>query len=245
VTTDNVKEIRSNADSLTVFFPCYNEQENIYCAYETASRVLKNIGIEYEIIFINDGSTDNTANILDSIVAVDSQVITIHHPKNLGYGSALHSGIRAATKSLIFFTDADNQFDLNELPSIMPLIERCDIVACYRENRHDGIRRAFNSWVGNSLVRLLFGLNVKDINCAFKLFRRKVFEQVHLDSTGAVINTEIMVRAREFRFRIMQAPVHHFPRISGRQTGSNLKVIMRSCMEIVQLYRSVKHSPLN
>jgi glycosyltransferase involved in cell wall biosynthesis len=197
------------------------------------------MGIDYQIILVDDGSSDQTPKIIDTIAAADSQVTVIHHAVNLGYGSALKSGFRAATKTLVFFTDGDGQFDLNELPSIMPLMNRYDIVSCYRLNRQDSYVRRINAWCWTTFVCLLFHLRLKDINCAFKLYKRKVFESVEMQSTGALINTEILARANRHGFTITQVAVHHFPRIAGQQTGANPRVIFHAFWELVKLYKQI------
>jgi glycosyltransferase involved in cell wall biosynthesis len=229
--------MRPEADSISVFFPCYNEQDNLRRSYESASAVLKNLGLDYEIILVNDGSKDNTAQIADAIAVADPRVKVIHHPKNLGYGSALRSGFRAATKTLVFFTDADGQFDLNELPPLIPLMRNCDVVSCFRVNRQDGWMRNFNAWCWNGLVCTLFHLKIKDVNCAFKLYRKHIFNRIELQSTGAVINTEILAKATRMGFIISQVGVHHFPRQNGEPTGAQTNVIFHAFWELIKFHR--------
>jgi glycosyltransferase involved in cell wall biosynthesis len=144
-------------NSISVFFPCYNEQGNVRRLYESASQMLKRLGVDYEIVLVDDGSTDETPQIADAIASADPHVRVVHHSKNLGYGAALQSGFRAATKTLVFYTDGDGQFDLHELPSLLPLMEDYDIVSCFRIARQDGWMRAFNAWCWNRLVCLLSG----------------------------------------------------------------------------------------
>lgn len=229
--------IRPEADSISVFFPCYNEQDNLRRSYESASAVLKNLGLDYEIILVNDGSKDKTAQIADAIAVADPRVKVIHHPKNLGYGSALRSGFRAATKTLVFFTDADGQFDLNELPPLIPLMRDCDVVSCFRVNRQDGWMRNFNAWCWNRLVCTLFRLKIKDVNCAFKLYKKHIFNQIELQSTGAIINTEILAKATRRGFIISQVGVYHFPRQSGEPTGAKPNVIFHALWELIKSHR--------
>jgi glycosyltransferase involved in cell wall biosynthesis len=223
-----------NTESLSVFFPCYNEQDNVRRVYQSAVVVLENIGVNYQLIFVDDGSRDRTAKVVDDIAAADPRVSVVHHPTNLGYGAALQSGFRAATKKLVFYTDGDGQFDLNELPALIPLMKHYDIVSCFRLDRRENLIRKFNAWCWTRFVCFLFHLRLKDINCAFKLFKREVFDNLELRSTGALINTEILARAIRRGYTITQVGVHHLPRTSGRSTGSRPDVIFRAFRELVK-----------
>jgi glycosyltransferase involved in cell wall biosynthesis len=229
-------------ESISVFFPCYNEEGNLRRVYESASEMLKRMQMDYEIILVNDGSTDGTASIANAIAADDPRVRAIHHPANLGYGSALQSGFRAATKALVFYTDGDGQFSLDELPPLIPLMKQYDIVSCFRLNRQDGLIRRLNAWCWTTLVGLVFRLKIKDINCAFKLYKRRVFAGMDLQSTGALINAEILARASRRGFTVTQVGVHHFPRTQGRQTGSNFTVIFRALGELAKLSKHIKNN---
>ena len=233
------RSISAGVDSLSVFFPCYNEQDNIRRVCESATKVLGSLGVDYELILVDDGSTDHTPQIVDAIAAADLRVRVIHHPTNAGYGSALQSGFRAATKTLVFYTDSDGQFDLSELPPLLPLMNRYDIVSCFRLNRREGLNRKFNAWCWTRLVCLLFRMQIKDINCAFKLFKRQMFDDMELWSTGALINAEILARATRHGYSITQVGVHHFPRTRGRPTGAHPRVIFRAFRELVKLYRQI------
>ncbi|MBN2139067.1 MAG: glycosyltransferase family 2 protein [Sedimentisphaerales bacterium] len=228
------------AVSITVFFPCCNEEDNIERTVKKAIIVLDRLEADYEIIIVNDGSSDNTASVAQRLAAENNAVKVVHHAKNLGYGAALRSGFDAATKNLIFYTDGDGQFDFEEMPPILPLIEKCDIVSCYRLKRAEGIVRRINAWCWTKLVCLLFGLKLRDIDCAFKLYKAEIFQNIRLSSTGALIDAEILARAAAKGYRIAQAPVHHFPRIAGRQTGANMNVILRAFKELFKLYRIIK-----
>jgi glycosyltransferase involved in cell wall biosynthesis len=229
--------------SLSVFFPCYNEQENLRRTYESADKVLRPLGIDYEIIFVNDGSKDRTGEIADSIAAKDSHVRVVHHKTNGGYGAALQSGIRAAGKDLVFYTDGDGQFDLAELPPLLPLVSDCDIVACYRIDRKEGLVRRLNAFCWTTLVCTLFRMRIRDIDCAFKLCRRRIFDNMELKSTGALISTEILARAIRKGATVKQVGVHHFPRTAGAPTGAKFGVILRAFRELFKLYRQIKSQP--
>ena len=225
---------------ISVFFPCYNEQENVSRIVENALSVLGKLGIDFEVIIVDDGSADGTGRIADDIAGKDSRVKVVHHEGNLGYGAALQSGFKAATKELVFYTDGDGQFDINEMPALLPLMEQYDIVSCYRLNRRDPLVRKINGWCWTKLVCLLFGLKIHDIDCAFKLYKRKIFDDMILSSRGALIDTEILVRATRKNYRITQRGVHHYPRTAGSQTGADIRVILRAFKELFMLYGRIR-----
>lgn len=229
----------SSAASITVFFPCYNEQGNVSRVVEQADAVLKRVGADYEILIVDDGSADDTGRIADRIAAANQRVRVVHHGHNQGYGAALQSGIRSATKDLIFYSDGDGQFDLDELPPLLPLMQQYDIVAGYRVNRQDNLSRRIMGRLWTRLTCLLFSLKVRDIDCAFKLFKRDVFNHLRMESTGALISTEILARASRAGYTITERGVHHRPRISGRQTGANPRVIWRAFVELLKLRRRI------
>jgi hypothetical protein len=216
----------SGTASISVFFPCYNEQANIERIVGQAVEVLEGVKCDFEVIVVNDGSTDETGPIADRLAASDPRIKPVHHCVNLGYGAALQSGFRAASKDLVFYTDGDGQFDIAQLPPLVPLMDECDIVSCYRLRRRDSAVRKANAWLWTKLVSLVFDLKIRDIDCAFKLFKREVFEGMDLTCGGAMIDTEILARAQRRGFRIIQRPVDHYPRLAGRQTGAKMKVIL-------------------
>jgi len=226
--------------SISVFFPCYNEQENVGRTVEKALEVLERLNADFEVIIVDDGSSDGTGQIADEIAGRDGRVKVVHHEGNLGYGAALQSGFKAATKELVFYTDGDGQFDINEMPSLLALMERYDIVSCYRLNRQDSLIRKINGWCWTRLVCLVFGLKIRDIDCAFKLYKREIFDKIELSSTGALIDAEILARAARKGYRIIQKGVHHYPRTSGAQSGANLRVILRAFKELFKLQRRIR-----
>ncbi len=226
--------------SISVFFPCYNEQDNVERTTQRAVEVLEGLKADYEIILVNDGSADQTGARADAIAAGNSRVRVVHHPHNMGYGAALQSGIRAAKKELVFFTDGDGQFDIGEIKLLLPLIEQNDIVCGYRLDRKDPFMRKLNGWMWTRLVNLLFGMNIRDIDCAFKLFRAEIFEGMTMSSAGALISAEILARATRRGFRIAEVGVHHYPRKAGKQTGAKLTVILRAFKELFKLYNRIR-----
>ena len=226
--------------SISVFFPCYNEQENIGPTVEKALDVLEKLGMDFEVIIVDDGSSDSTGQITDEYAERDDRIKAIHHPSNLGYGAALQSGFASATKDFIFYTDGDGQFDISEMPPLLPLMEHYDIVSCYRLNRQDSLIRKINGWCWTKLVCMLFGLKIRDIDCAFKLYKRRIFEDINLSSRGALIDTEVLARASRKGCRITQKGVHHYPRTAGSQTGADLRVILRAFKELFKLYGQIR-----
>jgi glycosyltransferase involved in cell wall biosynthesis len=231
---------RQAVKSLSVFFPCYNEQENVTHTVERALEVLNKLDLDFEIIIVNDGSADKTGRIADDISRSDKRVKVVHHPVNLGYGAALQSGFKAASKEFVFYTDGDGQFDLKEMPPLLQLMENYDIVSCYRINRQDPLIRKINAWCWTKLVCTLFGLKIRDIDCAFKLYKREIFDNIKLSSTGALIDTEVLARASRKGYKITQKGVHHYPRSAGMQTGANPRVILRAFKELFKLYKQIR-----
>jgi glycosyltransferase involved in cell wall biosynthesis len=239
--TDALKEqTKSHPNaSISVFFPCFNEQDNIDALVTKTVEVLKTVSEDFEVLIVNDGSSDDTGKRADALASTYSEVRVIHHDSNLGYGAALQSGFRGAEKKLIFYTDGDGQFDIAEMPALLDLIQDCDIVSCYRLNRQDPLIRKINGWCWTRLVCLVFGLRMRDIDCAFKLFKREVFDNMPLCSTGALIDTEVMARATRKGCRIRQKGVQHYARTAGMQTGANLRVVLRAFVELFHLRKRI------
>ena len=229
--------------SISIVFPAFNEAENISASVHSAIRVLSRLELEFEIIVVDDGSSDATRRIVDGLAAEDRRVRCIHHPRNRGYGAALRTGIFAATKELIFFTDADLQFDLTEIAKLLRYADDYDIIAGYRAPRADPLPRLVNAWAWGRLIHVLFDLDVRDIDCAFKVFHRRVFEAVPMTSVGAFVNSEILVRAKANGFRLKQLPVGHYPRTAGQPTGANPRVVAKAFVELGRLYGELRGLP--
>ena len=235
-----VEQNNSVPVSISVFLPCYNEEDNVQRTTEQAVSVLEKLGADYEVIIVNDGSSDRTGEIADELSRPNKRVRVVNHSRNLGYGAALQSGFNAATKKMVFYTDGDGQFDINELPPLLPLLGEYDIVSCYRFNRQDNIIRKINGWAWTKLGCMLFGMRVRDIDCGFKLYKKEIFDKIKLSSTGALIDTEILARAVRAGYTITERGVHHYPRTAGQQTGANLKVIFRAFKELFKLRRRIR-----
>ncbi|HUU85548.1 MAG TPA: glycosyltransferase family 2 protein [Phycisphaerae bacterium] len=227
--------------SLTIFFPCYNEEANVERVTLAALEVGRRIADNLEVIIVNDGSKDRTGEIADRLAAEHPEVRAVHNHPNLGYGGALQRGFREATKDWVFYTDGDGQFDFEEIPKLLPLLESHDIVSCYRVDRQDSLVRKLNAWAWTTLVNWLFGLRLRDIDCAFKIFPRELFERIEMKSMGALIDTEILAKARNLGYSITQTGVHHYPRTAGEQSGANIRVIARAFRELFKLRRQIKN----
>ena len=229
----------ADAPQLSLVFPAFNEAENLPTLLESATKIGDQLGVVFEIVIVDDGSQDESAAVLERWMDRDPRIRGVHHGTNLGYGAALRAGLREARGDLVFFSDADLQFDLREIADLLVHAHDVEIVAGYRAPRRDPWLRRVIARVWGDLVRALFDLPVRDIDCAFKIFRREVLDAIPIESIGAFVNTEILVRARAAGFRIRQIPVTHLPRQSGRQTGAHPRVIFRALAELVQLYGSL------
>ena len=223
--------------------PAYNEAENIEGMLEDAVRVARSLTADFEVIVVDDGSRDSTADVVRRYAAADPAVRLVQHPHNLGYGAAVYTGLTSATKDWVFFTDSDRQFVLEEVSRLLEHRDEADIVVGFRAPRRDPPLRLLYGWGWNFLVSLLFGYTIRDIDCAFKLMRRDVVETLAplVQSRGATFSAEWMVMARRLGYRIAEVPVTHRPRQAGHPTGARLHVVWRAFRELagfrVRLWR--------
>lgn len=229
--------------SVSVFFPCYNEEPNVENTTRAALRACERLFDDFEIIIVNDGSRDRTGEIADRLADEFPRVRAVHNRPNRGYGGALQRGFREARKEYVFYTDGDGQFDFEELERILPLASEYDIVSAFRMNRSDPLMRKLNAKCWGTLVNLLFRMGVRDVDCAFKLYPRRLFDEIEMHSNGALIDTEILARARRRGYSVGQIGVHHYPRTAGEQTGANLRVILKAFRELFALSRDIRRTP--
>ncbi len=206
--------------SISVFFPSYNEEENVRETVLSAHEYLKPRFADYEILVISCASTDRTGEIVKELMKTIPHLRLITGPVNPGYAFSVRTGFLTALESkkdLIFYTDGDRQFDIKELDNLLPLIDRYDIVTGFKIERNDPVMRSWMSWVYNLTMRLLFHVRVRDVNCAFKLYKREVIESVHFipSLTQGVINTEVYASAMKHGYTIAEVPVHHYARMKG------------------------------
>jgi glycosyltransferase involved in cell wall biosynthesis len=225
---------------LSLVFPVFDEEDNVGPLLDAALALGRRLGRRFEIIVVDDGSRDASAARIAAAVALHPEIVSVQHAANRGYGAALRSGLCAARGDLVFFSDADLQFDLGELSELLAHTDSFDVVAGVRTPRRDAFGRRVIARVWGTLVGLLFGLSLRDIDCAFKVFRREVLEAIPIASIGAFVNTEILVRARAAGFRIRQVPVTHHPRRAGRAKGATLRVIVHALVELATLYRELR-----
>ena len=218
--------------SLSVVLPAHNEEEAIATTVHEVIETLSIWKLDFEIIVVDDGSQDDTGAILDTISTTHPYVKVIHHPVNQGYGAALVSGFEAVSKDLTFFMDSDGQFDIHDLARFLVLIEEYDAVLGYRIDRQDTWMRKVNAWGWKKLVGLVFGVHVRDVDCAFKLYPSSFFRKNLLETRGAMINTEILYKFIQAGNTYTQVGVRHLPRHGGRATGAKLSVIMRAFREL-------------
>lgn len=228
--------------SISVFFPCYNEEANVEATTRAALAALSQVSSDFEVIIVNDGSTDRTGEIADQLAQEHPRVRAVHNRPNLGYGGALQRGFREATKPWVFYTDGDGQFDFAEIKELLPLLEEYDIASAFRLNRQDSLVRKLNAFCWTTLVNVLFRLRLRDIDCAFKIFPRKLFDEIEMKSTGALIDAEVLARAKRLGYTIGQVGVHHYPRVAGEQSGANLRVILRAFKELFLLRRDIRQT---
>jgi glycosyltransferase involved in cell wall biosynthesis len=222
---------------LSIFFPAYYDEHNIPKVVEGALRVVGEMGItDYEIIVVEDGSPDRTGEVADELAARHDRVRVIHHEVNQGYGAALRTGFLAAKLDYVFYTDGDNQFDLNELKKFVAVAPFTDIVAGYRVKKQYSRYRRFTSWVYNLILRSLFDIQDRDVDCAFKLYPTELFRQITIESRDAFIDAEIAIKARLLGYKATEIGVTHLPRLDGISTGARPSVIWRTVQEIYRFY---------
>lgn len=227
--------------SLSAVLPAHNEEENIETTVnQCVSYLEQNVGT-YEVIVVNDGSSDNTRGIVDKITSTNPSVILVNHEVNRGYGGALLSGFDKASLDYIFFMDSDGQFDINDLERMLPEVNENDVLIGYREDRADSVLRSLNAWLYAMYIYIVFGLKVKDMDCAFKVFPTKSYHSVRpIISGGALFTAEFLIKLKRLGFKLREFPIRHFPRRFGTQSGANLKVILRMFKESWKLRNELR-----
>ena len=224
--------------------PCYNEEANVERTARAALAACPAVSDDFEVIIVNDGSVDRTGELADRLASEDPRVRVVHNRPNQGYGGALQVGFRAAAKEWVFYTDGDGQFDLNELPLVIAPLDRYDIVSAYRLNRQDPAIRRLNGWGWTLVCNCLLGTRLRDIDCAFKVYPRRLFDEIDMWALGALIDAEVLAKATRLGYHIGQVGVHHLPRLAGAQTGGNIRVILRAFAELCRLRKRIRqHAP--
>ena len=222
---------------LSVFFPAYNDSGTIASMVIRSVQAASELTPDYEVIIVDDGSADATADIADELARTYPHVRVVHHPKNRGYGGALQTGFRTATKELVFYTDGDAQYDPAELAALWPkMTPDADLVNGYKISRSDPLHRIIIGRLYHHIVSILFGLTVRDVDCDFRLMRRAIFERINLEKTSGVICLEMMKKITDAGFRIVEVPVHHYHRAFGRSQFFNVRRIFKTAFDVAALW---------
>jgi len=225
------------ATGLSIFFPAYNDSGTIASLVITALRTARTLTPDHEVIVVNDGSKDGTADILDELAGLYPQVRVVHHESNRGYGGALRTGFATATRELVFYTDGDAQYDPAEMAALWRRFDdTVDLVNGYKISRSDPLHRVIIGRVYHHTVRLLFGLTVRDVDCDFRMMRRSIFETVRLEKNSGVICLEMMKKITDAGFRIAEVPVHHYHRAYGKSQFFNFGRLYRTGIDVMKLW---------
>lgn len=224
---------------ISAVLPALNEQENLELAVDRAVEALAGMTDEFEVIVVDDGSTDGTLDVAKELMRKHGALVrVVVHPVNRGYGAALRSGFSVTRGDLVFYTDADNQFDVGELSYFLPLIEDYDVAVGFRVYRYDTALRSILSWVYNRIISVLFRVKVRDVDCAFKLFRREVLEKIQIECDDFFVDAELVAKARKWNFRILEKGVRHYPRLAG-ETTVQASHITRTLHEIALMWKRI------
>src|SRR5438105_5590923 len=222
---------------LSVFFPAYNDSGTIASMVIRTVKTASELTSDFEVIVVDDGSADSTAEIADELARTSPQVRAVHHPINRDYGAALQTGFRSATKELIFYTDGDAQYDPAELKVLwQKMAPGVDLVNGYKISRSDPLHRIVIGRVYHYIVSILFGLTVRDVDCDFRLMRRSIFEKINLEKTSGVICLEMMKKIHDGGFRLVEVPVHHYHRTSGKSQFFNFPRIAKTAVAVLGLW---------
>jgi glycosyltransferase involved in cell wall biosynthesis len=223
---------------LSVFFPAYNDAGTIASLVIRAMKVAGTLTPDFEVIVVNDGSSDETPKILDELARLyPDHVRIVHHPQNRGYGGALRTGFRTASKELVFYTDGDYQYDPAEMSLLWAkMADDVDWVNGWKISRSDPLHRIIIGRVYHHMVKLLFGLKVRDVDCDFRLMRRRIFDVVQLEKNSGVICLEMMKKFQDAGFRVAEHPVHHYHRSYGKSQFFNFPRIFRTAVDVLKLW---------
>jgi glycosyltransferase involved in cell wall biosynthesis len=222
---------------LSVFFPAYNDSGTIASLVITALKTARRLTPDFEVIIVNDGSADTTAEIADELARTYPEVRVIHHERNRGYGGALRSGFAAAQREFVFYTDGDAQYDPAEMEALWEALrDDVDLVNGYKISRSDPLHRIIIGRVYHHTVKLLFGLSVRDVDCDFRLLRRSIFDRVTLEKDSGVICLEMMKKIEDAGFRIAEVPVHHYHRAYGRSQFFNFRRLFKTAVDVFRLW---------
>ena len=222
---------------LSIFFPAYNDAGTIASLVLIAGMTARRLTADYEVIVVDDGSPDHTGELLDEMARSYPWLKVVHHEQNRGYGGALRTGFETASKDLVFYTDGDAQYDPREMAALWEaLSERVDFVNGYKIGRSDPLHRIAIGRAYHWFVRLAFGLRLRDVDCDFRLMRRRVFERVDLTRSSGVICVELCKKVQDAGFGIAQVPVHHYHRTYGQSQFFNFPRVARTLLDLGRLW---------
>ncbi len=228
--------------SLSITFPCYNEAANVGSMIEQAIELGEKYQLDYEVVVVDDGSKDDSARIVREWCGKNQRVVLVQHPHNQGYGAAVRTALKSAKKEFVFFTDGDNQFRPSDIEKLFSKMSDADIVVGYRISRQDKSYRRVNGFLWTWLSRVLFGLPVRDVDCAFKLFPRKALENLEPKANHLLIHAEILARLKRRGYTITEVGIPHYPRTAGQATATRPAALFKSVLELVKLYWSIATS---
>ena len=227
----------TKSPGLSVFFPAYNDSGTIASLVITAIQSASKLTPNYEVIVVNDGSSDSTGQILDELARLYPQVRVVTHTVNRGYGGALRSGFGAASKEIIFYTDGDAQYDPSEMEALwQKMAPGTDLVNGFKISRADPLHRIIIGRIYHHTVKTLFGLRVRDVDCDFRLLRRSIFDTVRLEKNSGVICLEMMKKIQDAGFTIVEVPVHHYHRAHGHSQFFNFPRVFRTAVDVMKLW---------
>jgi glycosyltransferase involved in cell wall biosynthesis len=227
-------------ESVSAFFPAYNDAATIASMVIASVLTLPKVSDDYEIIVVNDGSRDHTAEILEELSRLYPCLRVITHERNRGYGGALQTGFASAQKSWIFYTDGDAQYDPRELPRLADAVAAdADVINGYKIARSDPLHRVLIGKLYHHIVRVLFGFKLRDVDCDYRLIKKTVFDQVELSSTSGTICLEMVKKFQDLGFRFKEVPVHHYHRAHGKSQFFNFRRLFRTATQLIGLWWSL------
>lgn len=236
--TDTIVDVSTqNKPGLTVFFPAYNDGGTVGSLVVRAVQAASRLTPDFEVIVVNDGSSDATAAVADEMARLYPNVRVVHHPANRGYGGALRTGFASARKEIIFYTDGDAQYDPAEMDRLWAsMVPGVDLVNGYKISRSDPLHRIVVGRLYHHFVKLLFGLRVRDVDCDFRMMRRAIFDRVTLEKSSGVICLEMMKKIQDAGFTIVEIPVHHYHRAYGKSQFFNFPRLFRTAIDVMKLW---------
>lgn len=220
--------------SISIVLPAFNEEENIEFVVKESLDVLPKITKDYEILIVDDGSTDRTGEIINKLAKIYSKIKVIHHPKNTGFAGVRKTAYSAASKELIFFAPSDRQVKISEIDKFVEKIKECDVVVSYRIKRPENFRRVITSWVFHTILRYVFSLPIKEMS-ACVMHKRDLVKTINIESTSAFVEAEILYKLHKNGAKIGEVPISYFPRIAGKSKGDKISVIILTCWDLFKL----------